>query len=73
MNEINWNGVVTLKPNSIGWEIWETFYSHLGMAPPEHGDTIEIPLWEAANIFGSNLYNGSRMIFENTSMKYRIP
>lgn len=69
--KINWNDTVILTPNALGWEIWEKYYKDLRIEPPEHGDTIEMQLWEAANIWGASMYNGGKLPFIDTSINLK--
>lgn len=60
---LTWNTRVILRPNPLGWKIWENYYRILGKALPSHEVELKITLWEAANIFGMNLYNGCNIPF----------
>jgi len=71
LDRIDWNDSVTMMPNRRGWAVWERHYNDMGIEPPEHSDTLEMALWEAAQIFGGSLYNGCKLPFENTDMEYR--
>jgi len=72
MTKININGQVTFKPNSLGWHIWEKYHRDLHIDPPAHGETLTMPIWEMANIFGDHLYNGCQIPFEQTEMEYKM-
>jgi hypothetical protein len=71
LDRINWNDRVTLTTNDLGWHIWEKQYRDINLDPPEHGDELEMCLWEAAQIFGPSLYNGCKTPFDSTFMRYR--
>lgn len=62
-NVLNWNARVRVTLTGVGREMYDRHWLEImGKRPerpvaPQDG-VIEMPLWEAAHMFGQHLYNG---------------
>ncbi len=78
--KINWNDQVTLKLTSTGQDVYEAHHRELDaqVKMPRAADhdyrpaTIKVELWQAAHIFGENLYNGCNPPFDLTCELHRV-
>ena len=74
---VNLNTQVTIKLTAFGADAYNKYMDYLNLPtkyrkPVKANDTLDIPLWEFAQIFGSEMYMGNtkQPLFTSNSISF---
>lgn len=73
--KINLNQTVVVKLTKCGRNLFNLYYSELGLDPEDYEwyakqkDGWHFPIWQLMNIFGKQMYMGSDSPFKNMNVE----
>jgi hypothetical protein len=72
MPSLNWNTIIRLYPTEDGWILWEEKFAEAGLSIgviPERKASLDLPLWQAAHVFGPIFHPGCSLPFKTVEIE----